>query len=75
MSGKGYPDGMSGNELSPFVRIVSIADVFDALTTERPHQKSKSSFAALSLMNTQISDDFDRDYFRAFVSLMGKPEG
>lgn len=69
--GDGYPDAIKGQGLSPFVRVVSIADVFDALTTDRPWQASRNSFEALSLMTSQIAVELDRDLFRSFVTLMG----
>jgi HD-GYP domain-containing protein (c-di-GMP phosphodiesterase class II) len=72
LRGGGYPDKLSGRLISPFVRLVSICDAFDALTTERPHQEAMPSFKALSFMRTQIAEDFDADYFRAFVTMMGE---
>ena len=71
--GGGYPDGLRGDLISPFVRLVTIADVFDALTTERTFQKARSSFSALSLMRKQIAMDLDVDFFRLFVLMMGQP--
>ena len=71
MRGDGYPDGLEPDRLSPLVRIVTIADCFDALTTDRPFQKAMTSFDALSLMREEIAVALDRDSFRHFVSLMG----
>jgi len=71
--GGGYPDGLAGDRISPFVRIVTIADVFDALTTHRPFQRARASFNALSLMTTQLAVDLDRELFRLFVGMMGNP--
>jgi len=71
MRGDGYPDGLEPERLSPLVRIVTIADCFDALTTDRPFQEAMTSFDALSLMGEQIAVALDRDSFRDFVSLMG----
>jgi putative two-component system response regulator len=44
LDGTGYPDGLRGDDIPLLAQIVSIVDVFDALTTERPY-KSASSFA------------------------------
>jgi len=71
MRGDGYPDGLDPERLSPLVRIATIADCFDALTTDRPFQEAMTSFDALSLMREQIAVALDRDTFRDFVSLMG----
>jgi putative two-component system response regulator len=38
MDGKGYPDGLKAGELSPLVRILSVADVFDSLSSDRPYR-------------------------------------
>ena len=75
MRGTGYPDGLADTQISPFVRIVAIADIFDAITTHRPFQRGRSSFDALVLMRKQVSLDIDRDFFRTFVGMMGHPEG
>src|SRR5437773_929580 len=45
--GKGYPDGKKGEEISLAARIVSIADVFDALTSKRPYKEAWSAEAGL----------------------------
>jgi HD-GYP domain-containing protein (c-di-GMP phosphodiesterase class II) len=38
--GKGYPDGLSGTSINLFARIVSIADVYHAMTSDRPYRKA-----------------------------------
>jgi len=71
MDGTGYPDGIERNAISPFARIITIADIFDALTTTRLFQGAMSSFDALRLMQTEMTDHLDPQFFRAFVSMMG----
>lgn len=71
LDGSGYPDHLRDDALSPFVRIVAIADVFDALTTDRPHQKRRKTFPALTLMQQEMPHQIDMDLFRAFVEIMG----
>ena len=39
INGKGYPMGVTDNKLTPFARLLSIADIYDALVTERPYKK------------------------------------
>ena len=73
LRGTGYPDNLKGITISRFVRMITIVDIFDALTTDRPFQKARSSFAALNLMGSQVANDLDPDLFRTFVSMMGKP--
>ncbi|MBF0529316.1 MAG: HD domain-containing protein, partial [Deltaproteobacteria bacterium] len=56
--GKGYPDGLSGETIPIQVRIVSLCDTFDAMTSNRPYRKALSSGEALfrlrSAANTQL---------------------
>lgn len=67
----GYPDQLKQASVSPFVRIVSIANVFDALTTARPHQRALSSFDALQHMRQNPRGDLDQHLLRQFIALMG----
>jgi putative nucleotidyltransferase with HDIG domain len=46
-NGKGYPDGLKGDQIPLFASIVSIADSFDAMTSTRPYRKARSEEAAL----------------------------
>ena len=39
-NGKGYPQGLEGEDISLYARIVAVADVFDALISERPYKKA-----------------------------------
>lgn len=50
LDGKGYPDQLAGDDISIYVRMSSICDVFDALTTCRPYKKAWTSPEALSWM-------------------------
>jgi len=50
LDGRGYPDGLVGDQISLLARIVSVVDVFDALTTDRPYRKALSVDVALEMM-------------------------
>lgn len=73
LSGKGYPDALGPNDISPEARISAIADIFDALTTKRSYKTAIGSFPALRLMKDEMSSDLDAEIFRVFVSMMGNP--
>lgn len=75
LRGGGYPDNVTANRLDPLVRVSTIADVFDALTTRRSYKGAMSSYRALKLMNDEMGADLDTDLFKAFVELMGNPQG
>jgi putative two-component system response regulator len=50
MDGRGYPDGLSGDQIPLLARIVSVVDVFDALTTDRPYRKALSIATAYKML-------------------------
>jgi len=49
--GKGYPDGLRGNEIPLVVRILSVADVFDALHSERPYRPAIAEAECLKILH------------------------
>lgn len=71
LDGSGYPHGLRDRELSPFIRMVSICDVFDALTTDRFHQQRKSTFEALSFMHKNLRDELDLNLLKSFTEMLG----
>ncbi len=64
--GSGYPKGLSGEQISRLTRVVSIADTFDSLTTERHGQKAFNPQEALDLMSTLQPNRFDPAIFLYF---------
>jgi len=54
LDGSGYPDGQSGPDLSLAVRIVSIADIFDALTTKRVYRDALSRETAYGIFDAEV---------------------
>lgn len=53
LDGSGYPDGLKGDEISIEVRIVAIADIFDALTTDRAYRKALDANHALDIIKAE----------------------
>ena len=70
MNGRGYPDGLQGDEISEWARISTIADIFDALTTKRSYKDAMDTFPALQFMKEKMSDELDMKIFQKFVGLM-----
>ena len=66
--GKGYPKGLSGEAIPLAARIVAIADVFDALTTERPYKKALPVASALAILEAERGRHFDPACLDAFFS-------
>ena len=50
LDGRGYPDGLSGEQIPLLARIVSVVDVFDALTTERPYRRALPATKAYEML-------------------------
>jgi putative nucleotidyltransferase with HDIG domain len=72
IDGSGYPDGLAGDEISHWSRICTIADIFDAMTTRRSYKDVKNSFKTLRIMNDEMAGQIDMDFFKEFITLMGR---
>jgi putative nucleotidyltransferase with HDIG domain len=59
LDGSGYPRGLSGNEISLMGRIMAVADVFDAMTTDRPYRDAIPPEEVLEHLRNGIDTDFD----------------
>ena len=59
MDGNGYPQHLRGEDISDFSRIVAIADVYDALTTQRPYKKAYAPHIAYKIMTRCSGKQFD----------------
>jgi putative two-component system response regulator len=65
--GRGYPAGLAGENIPYSGRIVAIADVFDALTTERPYKKAWPIEKALNVIQEEKGHHFDPDLVDVFL--------
>ena len=72
LDGEGYPDGLQGDEISFFARIIGVCDVFDALTTKRAYKEGMTSFDALILMKQEMSTHLDMRIVDAFIKMLHK---
>lgn len=70
-TGYGYPQHKPASAVSPYAKIISLADVFDALTTERPYRAAMIPEQALLLMVTEMGHEFDPWLLRRFVEAVG----
>jgi putative nucleotidyltransferase with HDIG domain len=70
--GRGYPLGLRGHEISLEGKICTIADVFDALTTDRSYRKAMPIFQGLQLMINEMRNEFDPDICELFIRLFQK---
>ncbi len=69
--GSGYPDGLGGDRVPVGARIVAVADVFDALTSDRPYRPRLSREAALRRLRREAGRTLDGELIALFVELLG----
>lgn len=65
--GKGYPDGLAGEDIPLSARIVAIADVYDALTSERPYKEAYSHNKAVHIIANERGKQFDPEIVDIFM--------
>jgi len=70
--GKGYPNHLKGEQISIEARIISVADVFDALTTDRPYQQGDLRDKVFQKIKDEASSQFDPRVVSAFVDSYNK---
>jgi diguanylate cyclase (GGDEF)-like protein/putative nucleotidyltransferase with HDIG domain len=68
--GKGYPDGLAGENIPLTARILCVADVYDALTTERSYKRAFSQLEAIEIMRREIGKQFDPQLFARFEEMV-----
>jgi HD-GYP domain-containing protein (c-di-GMP phosphodiesterase class II) len=81
--GSGYPDGLGGEDIPLAVRILTVADALDALTSDRPYRSAMSFSAAIATLESGAGIQFDPAVIRALrvhgaaiaalLTVMGKP--
>ena len=74
--GRGYPHGLAGEAIPLAARVLCIADVYDALTSQRSYKRAFSHDEAIAIMRKDIGTQFDPALFPAFeevASRMGEP--
>ncbi|HXT63682.1 MAG TPA: HD-GYP domain-containing protein, partial [Pyrinomonadaceae bacterium] len=68
INGEGYPQGLKGDEIPMQARIVSVADTFDAMTTDRPYQKGLELETALTRLKSLVGTRYDARVVAAFIA-------
>ena len=69
--GKGYPQGLKGEQIPFLARIFAVADVWDALTSERSYHKAMSFAEALDTIRSEAGTHFDPQVVDAFIKMLG----
>jgi putative nucleotidyltransferase with HDIG domain len=68
--GKGYPHGLSNEQIHPLARILAVADTFDAMVSDRPYRKGLSLDRALEIITAEAGHQFDPHVVTAFIRMM-----
>ena len=71
LDGKGYPRGLAGDAILLETRIITCADIFDALTAERPYRAAMPVSKALGIMSEMVGTQIDADCFAALRRAIG----
>lgn len=71
LDGKGYPQGLSRKALPLFTRIVTIADMYDAITSDRVYQKGRTHLEATNIMTNLIGTQLDERLVIKFIESLG----
>ena len=70
--GRGYPDGLKGEEIPLFARIIGVADAFDAMTSNRVYRKHMDTDYVMNEMKRGRGTQFDPDALDAFLRLVDR---
>jgi HD-GYP domain-containing protein (c-di-GMP phosphodiesterase class II) len=68
IDGRGYPQGLKGDEIPMMARIVSVADTFDAMTTDRPYSRALKIEEALKIIQSYVGTRYDERVVAALVA-------
>ncbi len=72
--GKGYPRGLVGEEIPIRARIISIADAFDAMISDRPYRKAMTTYEAIEEIKRNSGSQFDPEISKIFLDLFEEIE-
>ncbi len=72
--GKGYPAGLAGEEIHQGARILAVADVYDAISSDRPYRKGMKIGEALELIQSETGGQFDPVMVEALLKVIAKDQ-
>ncbi len=71
LDGSGYPDGLAGDAIPPYVQLVGIVDVYESMTGEKPYERALSPSVALTRLHKRVGTHFDRGLVEQFIRCIG----
>lgn len=72
VDGKGYPDGLAGDNIPLVARILAVADAYDALTSARPYRPAFTHEVALGILKENAGTQWDAEVVKAAIQALGK---
>lgn len=73
-NGEGYPSGLAGEDIPYGARLLSVADAFEAMTSNRPYRKALSRQVAFDIMKKEMGSQFDPEIVESFLEVMKSME-
>lgn len=70
LDGTGYPLGLADQSITRETRIITVCDVYDALTADRPYRAAMAPYAALTVMRNELGTGLDEDCFNALIAVV-----
>jgi putative nucleotidyltransferase with HDIG domain len=74
LDGGGYPRGLAADELTMPMRVLAVADVYEALISERPYRPAHTSERALEMIRAEVPLHLDTDAFEALITLLDESD-
>ncbi len=71
MNGQGYPRGLNGAGISTYARIISIADMYDAMTSDKSYQRGRLHLQAISMLTQMRNSHLDESLVMKFIDCIG----
>ena len=72
IDGTGYPVRILGDEIHPWAKLLTVADVFDAMTASRPYRRPDSAESVLAYLRRQAGTHFDPEVVECWITAMSK---
>ncbi len=67
VDGSGYPQGITGNEIDPFAKMIAIADVYEAMTSPRTYRDPMCPYKAIQIIEDESLQKYDTYYITTFL--------
>ncbi|AWB69087.1 phosphodiesterase [Saccharobesus litoralis] len=71
LNGTGYPKGLKGDEISQWGKMITIVDIYDAMTADRVYKKGMTPAAAFKFMKNMVPDELDEKLLNSFIQCVG----